>query len=1003
MLKLENIIKNYDLDQNTKVEALKGINLVFNDKDFVSILGPSGCGKTTLLNIIGGLDHYTDGDLIIDDISTKNYKDIDWDIYRNNRIGFVFQSYNLIQHLTLLENVEMPLILNGIDKKTRVEKATKALERVGLSKEKNKKPNQLSGGQMQRVAIARALVNDPEIILADEPTGALDSETSVVVLDLLKEISKDKLVIMVTHNEKLAYLYSTRVITMLDGNVTSDKRISEEKEKESSYSFEEAKLNKTSMSFTTSFKLSIKNILTKKGRTILTAVASSVGIIGVGLVLAISNGFNDYITRVEEATASNSPITISSVSYSYSSNPNAVDYERFPTDDNLYVYDEETNSVVRTTHLNKLNNEYLAYLDNIYNTEYGDSVASILTLYNNFNINLVSKVGDDNYVLVNPYDSVASSITSTVSSVTGLPNYIFHELYGDSEYILKSYDVLEGTYPSEEMTTDSDGNNVFEVALIVDQYNRLDKKSLVNLGLYTEQELEGIDKISFSDLIGREYAFSLNDDLYRQDLVDELYGENSFDVLSSFTYPEQEVTLTYRDFNGVERSYSYTYPGGTAYQYADLLANYKVREYVYKNSKNRIRISGIIRVKEDSMLDYMNASIGYNKSLKDYILSENSESELVKNAANNLKIYGFGDRDSDSISGIGLNTIFTQYNYFPLLAQLTGQEIQTPSWAQDLQEATYTHLEAAINNMFIAYPITQQRGSIINNSGENKVDYSFYASDSYVYSSTSGYLSVLNSYGYMFELSDEDQSNLDSITSILDQYLDSYLNGDLSANFLLLYLRPYMNSIIQSKTFLVYVASMLSNYQNIRTIILFPSSLTLKPMLKEYLDNYNIDKVDSEQVIYTDLIGTLTDSLGEVINIISWVLVAFGSVSLVVSSVMTGIITYNSVLERTKEIGILRAVGARKKDVGRLFKTESLVIGVFSGLIGIILTYILSVPINLILNSMFPDYNIGSIANLNVVAALILVSIAGLLAFISSVIPARIAAKKEPVESLRSE
>ena len=320
MLKLENIIKNYDLDQNAKVEALKGINLVFNDKDFVSILGPSGCGKTTLLNIIGGLDHYTDGDLIIDDISTKNYKDIDWDIYRNNRIGFVFQSYNLIPHLTLLENVEMPLILNGIDKKTRVEKATKALERVGLLKEKNKKPNQLSGGQMQRVAIARALVNDPEIILADEPTGALDSETSVVVLDLLKEISKDKLVIMVTHNEKLAYLYSTRVITMLDGNVTSDKRISEEKEKESSYSFEEAKLNKTSMSFMTSFKLSIKNILTKKGRTILTAVASSVGIIGVGLVLAISNGFNDYITRVEEATASNSPITISSVSYSYSRN-----------------------------------------------------------------------------------------------------------------------------------------------------------------------------------------------------------------------------------------------------------------------------------------------------------------------------------------------------------------------------------------------------------------------------------------------------------------------------------------------------------------------------------------------------------------------------------------------------------------------------------------------------------------------------------------------------------
>lgn len=975
MLKLINVSKDYKLDSTNKVEALKTINLEFEEAGLVSILGPSGCGKTTLLNIIGGLDKYTFGDLIIDDISTKTFSDKDWDVYRNTRIGFVFQSYNLIPHLTLLENVEMPLVLNGLKKEGRVQKAKDALIKVGLEKEIFKKPNQLSGGQMQRVAIARAIINEPEIILADEPTGALDSKTSKVVLDLLKEISKETLVIMVTHNNNLAKTYSNRIISMLDGSIISDEVLKkEEHDKEIIKDKKETKIkNKTSMSYFTSLKISSKSILTKKGRAILTAIASSVGIIGVGLVLSISNGFSDYITRVERATASNSPITISNVSYSYSKNENAINYTKYPDKDNLYVYDTTNTSTIRSTHVNNFTNEFLKYLEDLKTDEkYKDSLGSLLINYQNFNINLISKttnsyLGEEytSYNLIDPYTSVSSSITSSITSLTGLPSTIFHEMYGEEDYILDSYDLLQGEYPNQNYITDDNGNLVFETALVVDSYNRLTKENIIDLGLFSEYELEDKQTIPFNQIIGKEYSFITNNNLYTDSDKE------------SYTINAHTESLKYKDENGDTQTITVAVPSNTVYQYKDLLKSYSNRKDVYENSKCRIKITGILRCKEDSIIDYMPASLAYTTGLKNYVIQQNQLSTISSDAKNNLVIDNF-----DSLS-----ELLTTKNYYPLLETISGEEVETPSWAAELEEATLSDLQTAINNCFSAISIYQQQQKIDSDVIDELADYNYYSMFNIVYTSRTGYLRVLAGLGTQFVLSEENK-----------ELIDDFLNTNNALSKLV-----KLTEILQNKDISVYLLSYVNNYQNISSIILFPKSLTNKSLLLEYLDNYNIGKEESDQIVYSDLIGTVTNSLGEVINIISWVLIAFASISLVVSCIMTAIITYNSVLERTKEIGILRAVGARKKDVGRLFKSETLIIGLISGIIGIVITYIAQFPINVIINSLYTDYNIGSIANIAFYNAIILVILSSVLAYISGVVPARLAAKKDPVEALRNE
>lgn len=957
MLVLKNIVKDYTLGQKDSVRALKDISVAFEKSGFVSILGQSGCGKTTLLNIIGGLDKYTSGDLLIDGISTKDYKDKDWDLYRNNKIGFVFQNYNLIPHLSILENVMIPLSLNGENAASRKEKAIKALEQVGLKENFKKKPNQLSGGQAQRVAIARALVNDPEIILADEPTGALDSQTSVLVMEILKEISKTKLVIMVTHNQALANEYSTRIITMKDGEITGDNNNPNIVNESSENKIE----GKTSMGFLTAIKMALKNIFTKKGRVAMISVASSFGVIGVGLVLALSNGFEGYIKRVEESTANNAPITISNRAINYKINENLEEYEQFPTNEEVNVYDASQNQLlVETIHTNKLDKQFLKYIDDIdKNEKYKGTLSSYLVNYTLPQYAIVSKsIEEDKYTF---FDS-NTKVNSTLASLTGfasLPNTIFHELYGDQEYIEKTYDVIKGDYPKNDMYIDENGNKTFDIVLIVDKYNRIDKSTLVSLGLINEESKT--KTISFDDILETKLKFYKNDEIYyfNEENPDDLY-----DTAVYRDFPTQNLTVY--DENGNELSTKLPFPKHKGVQYIDYSKDQGMLKDLYngnfsfkKNGLNHtadditLKISGILRVNKTAFSDFMPMSLAYTNGFKTYANDKNKNSNISKFIDKNIMVLEDGFQSLQ--------------NY---IRDLTSEE----------STADPTEIINKFNRAFATFlPFTT-----INRNSDNKFEGN-YSTSYYV----GGYgTSLKKIYGY--------GGNID-----LDPELKEILSKEeIDQGELVSYFVTHFDQVIPT---INYMAAELNTATLIESVILFASSLSNKDLVKEYLDNYNIGKETADTIQYSDIIGSLTDGLGQMIDIISIVLIVFASISLVVSCVMTGIITYNSVLERIKEIGVLRAVGARKKDVGRLFKSESTIIGVFSGLLGVIATYLMSIPINLILNSVFPDYNIGSIANLDILAAIVLVIISGALAFISGIIPARNAARKDPVIALRSE
>lgn len=972
MLEIENIVKNYTLTKIEEIKVLKKISLSFSDTGFVSILGPSGCGKTTLLNIIGGLDRYTDGDLIIDGKSTKFYNDHDWDTYRNRKIGFVFQTYNLISHLSVLSNVEISLTLAGIGKEERKKQAISALKRVGLEDQIHKKPNQLSGGQMQRVAIARAIVNNPSIILADEPTGALDSETSVIVMDLLKEISKEKLVIMVTHNKDLSTKYSDRIIEMLDGQIKEDKVVKPEncinlqpviKEKVIVNDEKKTKKEKTSMSFLTSLSLSLRNISAKKGRSILTAIASSFGVIGVGLVLALSNGFSSYVTRLEEATASNSPVTISNVTYSYKVNENLPTYDKFPDDDKIVVVQEEdTQSYISIAHRNNFTQDFINYLDNIDNTQYKGSVASKLINFNNLNLNMLSYNGS-NYTYVNPYTNTDNSLTSSIASVTGLPKTILHEMYGKEAYIRKSYDVY-GNYPSENgVDTDGDGEiDTFEIALVVDSYNRVTANTLVKFGLYEEEQIKEVQTIDFNNFIGKNYKFFVNDQLYDDSIK-----------LSTIVSGGTE-TFTYKDLEGNTQTYDLDYPDSEICQYGEFMSYPNYYDDMYNgrftlNGKQitpyNLKVTSILRVKKDAIIDYMPTSLCYTEGFKNFIVEKNSQSEY----ANTIK------RNAAFGSSKELEKLLSTTNYISFFNTYFNKSVEVPSYMSELPETTIDQFVTAFGGLVKYY-----------------VPYVSYSNNSYVFNG-----SIFTNPAYFYQNCNE-RGSLFQKTDAISQVIDNVINGDFESLLKLIVKNPEV-----AKDAIIYFGYMISSSNNIKSIILFPSSLTKKPDMIQYLKNYNEGKSDADQIVYSDFIGTFTDSIGEMVNIISIVLVAFAAISLVVSSVMTGIITYNSVIERTKEIGIYRAIGARKNDVGRLFRSENILQGFGSGMIGIIFTYLLSIPINIIVNAMYPSYNIGSIAFLAPLAGFILLALAITLAFIAALIPAAVASNKDPVISLRTE
>ena len=852
MLRLEKITKEY-ITGDSKVEALKGISLQFRKSEFVSILGQSGCGKTTLLNIIGGLDKYTTGDLVINGKSTKEFKDRNWDSYRNHSVGFVFQSYNLIPHQNILSNVELALTLSGVSKKERRKRAIEALEQVGLGDQLNKKPNQLSGGQMQRVAIARALVNDPEIILADEPTGALDTKTSVQIMEILKKISKDRLIIMVTHNPDLAEKYSSRIIKILDGKITDDSNpySVEEEEKEDRTSKANSKV---SMNFLTALSLSLNNLMTKKGRTILTSFAGSIGIIGIALILSLSSGMQAYINRVEEDTLSSYPITVQEETIDMASMMTSLMGETEETEhEEGKVYSKNIVNDMLSTISTKIqsNNleEFKKYLDDE-NSQIKDYINAVQYSYN-LDLNIY-KEDDDKVVQVNPSQIFAKLGMEGMSNMMLAETDVWQELLDNDELLHSQYDVIAGKWPE----------NYNEVVLIVDENNEIYDYTLYALGILDQDELEEkyqkildgeevedeeVKSYTYDDLLNTKFKVLLNTDYYEKD------GDIWIDNTENDDYIKEKL-----------------------------------------EDAEEISIAGIIRPKEGTVATAMSATIGYTKELKEYVINEVNNAEIVKEQKDNPDI-----------------------NIF------TGIEFPEDTDA--------------------------------------KFDFSSLTEEQRM---------------YMASLSEEELANL------MQQYTEN-ANATYEGNL--------------EKMGVVDLDSPSS-------ISIYPKDFESKEQIATEIENYNQKQRDDgkeENVItYTDIVGTMMNSVSTIIDAISYILIAFVAISLVVSSIMIGIITYISVLERTKEIGILRSIGASKKDISRVFNAETFIIGLCAGLLGIGVTLLLNIPINMIIKAVT---DISGIAKLPTVGAIILVVISMVLTIIAGLIPARMASKKDPVEALRTE
>lgn len=802
MLKLEGITKDYKSGDGV-VHALKGINLEFRRTEFVSILGHSGCGKTTMLNIIGGLDRYTDGDMSIDGVSTKKYKDVDWDTYRNIRIGFVFQSYNLIQHLTILDNVAMAMTLSGVGLAERKRRAEEALRIVGLEGQMKKLPNQLSGGQMQRVSIARAIVNNPEIILADEPTGALDSATSVQIMELLKEISRTKLVIMVTHNRELAEQYSTRIVSVKDGEIVGDTMPydgSDESSTEKKVEFEvtdkekKKKLKKSSMSYSTAIKLSFKNLMTKKGRTLMTSIAGSIGIIGVCLVLAISNGFSNYVNELQQTVLAGYPVQIAQETFDtnvllnmFMGGTSGSDGRtQYPDKDTVIQYNpsEMISSAVIE---NDFGQDYIDYVNKVKENGWASSVTYSYGMDTTVIGKTVNVLGAENYEKVNPSGGFDMSGLIVPKADIG-----WSEMIGDKEFIMSQYDLVAGTFPQ----------NKNQVILVVDSYNQANVSVLLGLGFRSSQK-----EVSFDDIVGTKLRVVANDDIYMEG-ENGLFAEKTDSVALKELYlaPESETNL-------------------------------------------EIEVVGVLRPKEGTQLALLSTGINYTSELTQYLLEVNSKSRIVEAQSANTS--------TDVTTGMP----FTEKDTYRKAMQKIGGD-STPT-------------------------------------GMN----------------------------------------------------------------------------------------------------IYPKDFSGKEKIIAYLDQWNADNPDSE-VVYVDMSEMAASMLNEIIRIISIVLVCFAAISLVVSSVMIGIITYVSVVERTKEIGILRSLGARKIDISNVFNAETFIIGLLAGVIGVIVTYILSIPINLLIYNLV---EIGTLCMLSPWHALLMIVVSFVLTLVAGLIPSSVAAKKDPVEALRTE
>lgn len=895
MLELNDIKKDY-VSGSTTVSALKGINLRFRDCEFVSILGQSGCGKTTMLNIIGGLDKYTSGDLKINGVSTKNYKDRDWDFYRNNSIGFVFQSYNLIPHQTVLSNVELALTLSGVSKTERKRRAIEALEKVGLGEQIHKKPNQMSGGQMQRVAIARALVNNPDILLADEPTGALDTETSIQIMELLKEISKDRLIIMVTHNPELAKDYSTRIVRLLDGVITDDSDPYSLEDMEADIRAKEAvkvkaseknkkksgKKQKTSMSFFTALSLSFNNLMTKKTRTILTAFAGSIGIIGIAMILSISNGIQLYIDRVQRDTLSSYPITlqaesidISSMVTSMTGNSDSAEHE-----DKTKIYSNDImgdmiNTMVKEVKSNNLS-EFKKYIENG-GSDIKSYVSDIQYSYD-VPLNIYMKDTSNGVEQLNPstmFDSIygegATSTSYAMSSGMGMGMFsnssVWNQLLGNQQVLDEQYDVLAGHWPE----------NYNEVVLVVDKNNEVDDYTLYSLGLKDPEEVRTLFK---KMMVGESYE-TKKDISYT---FDEILDTEFKLVMPTDMYKYNDVTGTWDDYSKDDKYMTNVVNNGTD-----------------------IKVCGIIRPNDDAVSTSISSGIGYTAKLTEYIIEEVKNSEIAK-------------------------------------AQLADTSV----------------------DVFTGVPFDNDRNTEITMDDVN---------------------------AYMATLSPEESAQMQAMTSgMSDDQILQLFSASLKART--------TDATLDSNKSKLGITDLDTPSQIDIYATDFDSKEKVQNIIKDYNKLQQDDGKEENVINYTDYVGIMMSSVSTIINAISYVLIAFVAISLIVSSIMIGIITYISVLERTKEIGVLRSIGASKKDVSRIFNAETLIEGFVSGALGIVVTLLLCIPANALIKHLT---DISNVAQLPVAGGVILIIISMFLTFIAGLIPARLAAKKDPVVALRSE
>ena len=986
MLEIRNIVKDYETGSET-VHALKGVSIAFRESELVSILGQSGCGKTTLLNIIGGLDQYTSGDLIINGQSTKQYKSADWDIYRNHSVGFIFQSYNLIPHQSVLSNVELALTLSGVSKAERRRRAKEALEKVGLGNQLNKRPNQMSGGQMQRVAIARALVNDPDILLADEPTGALDSETSIQIMELVKEIAKDRLVIMVTHNPELAEKYSTRIVKLLDGQIVGDSDPFDPA-KEPAHSevrkSEVTKGQKTSMSFLTALSLSKNNLMTKKGRTFLTSFAGSIGIIGIALILSLSNGVQEYINSVERSTLASFPVSIQHETVDYTSLMTSMMNVRDNAEENRdpdRIYTNAISTEMMKTMLSEMQTNNLAEFKEYLESDPDGISASIEEIQYSYDSNLYiyGHSADGDIMQINPSTVMSammgqsmadnvSQMTNTYSSLMGSSSMSSYDAFREllsTDMLKTEYEVLAGRLPEAYN----------EVVVLVTDRNELSDVTLYTLGLRDQGELEG--------------------------MMSSVMAGESFDLDTG------DLSFSYDDLMGMEFSMLTApefYQKNDDGTWTDMRSDSEFMEQAAENGL-KLKVVGILKPDADSLISSTNSGgIGYTHALTEYMIDKTNSSELVKAQKENP--------DVDVFTGIE----------FPK-ADEEEEQPMSQSEAMEMLTGMLTEEQRTKINEGIMAALTEEQQAQIQSAMMGMV------SDEQMNSIMMGVLTP--------EQLTQLQSGAD-VNSLLTDAQKAQMSAQIAASLTAeqnAELSAMMNGMVDPTKMYTIFMQVLTTDQlrqlmdmtkepettdatydgNLKLLgvaeLSEPSSMKIyatdfesKEKITQLIEKYNDSKIaddnQADVINYTDYVGLMMSSVSDIINAISYILIAFVAISLIVSSIMIGIITYISVLERTKEIGILRAMGASKRDISNVFNAETLIVGFSAGVIGIAVTLLLNIPINIIIE------NITGIANVALLpwqGGVILVVISMLLTLIAGLVPAGVAAKKDPVEALRTE